>query len=75
AKAEMATTSLDSKMQEIEVEAANIEAQDMLLAYKKQMGLIPETNSPALGEGSPVGNHEKTLGSADTIPNRAKSLE
>lgn len=75
AKAEMATTSLDSKMQEIEVEAANIEAQDMLLAYKRQMGLMPEANTPALGEGSPVINHEKTLGSADQVPNRAKTLE
>jgi phage shock protein A len=75
AKAEMATTSLDSKMQEIETEAANIEAQDMLAAYKRQMGLLPDTQTPALGEGSPVVNHEKTLGSADTLPSRPRTQE
>lgn len=75
AKAEMATSSLDTKMQEIEAEAANIEAQDVLLAYKRQMGLLPDASPPALGEGAPIVNHEKTLGSADTVPNRAKSLE
>jgi phage shock protein A len=75
AKAEMATTSLDTKMQEIEVEAANIEAQDMLLAYKRQMGLAAPEATPALGEGAPVANTEKTLGSSESAPNRARTLE
>jgi phage shock protein A len=42
AKAELATSGLDSKMQEIETEVASIEASDMLLAYKRQMGMLPE---------------------------------
>jgi phage shock protein A len=75
AKAEMATTSLDTKMQEIEAEAANIEAQDLLLAYKRQMGLAAPEATPALGEGAPVVNTEKTLGSADALPNRARTHE
>ena len=76
AKAEMATSTLDNKMAEIEVEAANFEAQDTLLAYKRQMGLIPDAVTPSLGEGSPVVNTEKTLGAADdAMPNRARTTE
>lgn len=76
AKAEMATNTLDNKMAEIEVEAANFEAQDTLLAYKRQMGLIPDAVTPSLGEGAPVMNTEKTLGAADdALPNRARTSE
>ncbi len=74
AKAEMATNTIDTKMQEIELEAANIEAQDSLLAYKRQMGLIPDSPSNALGEGSPVMNTEKTLG-GETAPVRPQAAE
>ncbi|HZS07201.1 MAG TPA: PspA/IM30 family protein [Blastocatellia bacterium] len=78
AKAELANSSLDSRMAEIEAEAANIEANDMLLAYKRQMGMLPETQAPALGEGAPVTGTEKTLGSAQEYPagsERSKTLE
>jgi phage shock protein A len=79
AKAELATSGLDSRMQEIEAEAASFEAQDALLAYKRQMGLLPEAAQPALGEGAPVVNTEKTLGAADphdvAHPDRVKTLE
>jgi phage shock protein A len=68
AKAELAATGVDSRMQEIETEIASIEAQDMLQAYKRQMGLLPEAQAPALGEGAPVINVEKTLGAADNQP-------
>ena len=76
AKAEMATSTLDNKMAEIEVEAANFEAQDTLLAYKRQMGLIPDAVTPSLGEGAPIMNTEKTLGAADdALPPRARTSE
>jgi len=77
AKAELATSGVDSRMQEIEAEAASIEANDMLLAYKRQMGLLPEAAPPALGEGAPVINTEKTLGAAESHdhPDRLKGLE
>jgi phage shock protein A len=78
AKADLATSGLDSRMQEIEAEAASIEANDMLLAYKRQMGLLPEAPPPALGEGAPVVSTEKTLSPAETEiahPDRAKTLE
>ena len=65
AKAEMATTGIDSKMNEIESKVASMEAQDMLSAYKRQMGLLPESAAPALGEGAPV-NVEKTIGSNES---------
>lgn len=52
AKMELASSSVDSQMQEIEKEARNIEAQDALLAYKRQMGLISEGPSPTAESGS-----------------------
>lgn len=75
ARAELASTSLDSRMQGIERELANVEAQDMLLAYKQQMGLAPATASPALGEGAPTINAERTLGAADYVPQERKLTE
>ncbi|MFN0121987.1 MAG: PspA/IM30 family protein [Blastocatellia bacterium] len=77
ARAELASTTLDSKMAEIETEAANFEAMDMLSAYKRQMGLAPPVQAPALGEGAPVMGAEKTLGSAQEAltPDRARTLE
>src|SRR5207245_8945066 len=42
AKMELASSSVDSQMQEIEKEAINIQAQDTLLAYNRQMGMVSE---------------------------------
>ncbi|MCW5967953.1 MAG: PspA/IM30 family protein [Blastocatellales bacterium] len=75
AKADLASSGIDSKMNEIEAEVANIEALDMLSAYKRQMGLIPEAPSAALGEGAPVVNVEKTLGSVEIPSERPKLKE
>lgn len=74
AKAELATSGVDSKMQEIETEIAGIEAQDMLVAYKRQMGMLPEASKQALGEGAPAVGVEKTLGAADTTPSERPKL-
>lgn len=62
AKMELASSSVDSQMQEIEKEALNMQAHDQLLAYKRQMGLISESG-PGLGE------------SQLAPPERAKALE
>lgn len=75
ARAELASSTLDSRMQGIEKEIANIEAQDLLLAYKKQMGILPETSTPALGEGAPSVNSERTLGSGESVPQERKVTE
>lgn len=64
AKMELASSSVDSQMQEIDKEAKNIEAQDALLAYKRQMGLISEGPSPGLAEPG-----------VTAPPQRAKMLE
>jgi phage shock protein A len=72
AKAELAATSLDAKMQNIDRELANIEAQDMLLSYKQQMGLAPAPERPALGEGSSATPADKTLGSVERVPQERK---
>jgi phage shock protein A len=75
AKAELASTSLDTRMQGIEKELANIEAQDMLLAYKSQMGLLPDAAKPALGEGAPASNSERSLGAAESSQPERKLTE
>jgi phage shock protein A len=75
AKAELASSGLDTRMQSIEKELANIEAQDTLLAYKRQMGLLPETPKPSLGEGAPTVNAERTLGAAEPAPPERKLAE
>ncbi|MBI1760123.1 MAG: PspA/IM30 family protein [Acidobacteria bacterium] len=74
ARAELASTGLDSRMQSIDREIANVEAQDMLLAYKQQMGLAPATPQAALGEGAPSVNMEKTLGAAEGVPQQRQKL-
>jgi phage shock protein A len=75
AKAELASTSLDTRMQSVEKELATIEAQDMLQAYKQQMGMLPESAKPALGEGAPALNSERTLGAAESAPQERKLTE
>lgn len=62
AKMQLGTSSVDTQMQEIEREAMDMQLQDKLLSYKKEMGLLPagtETGSPqalpAQGETSPRG--------------------
>jgi len=58
---QLGTASVDSQMQEIEKEAIDMQLQDKLLAYKKEMGLLPEGSSasaspqalPAQGETTP----------------------
>ncbi|QQS47223.1 MAG: PspA/IM30 family protein [Acidobacteriota bacterium] len=75
ARAELASSTLDSRMQGIDKEIANIEAQDMLLAYKRQMGLLPEAAAPALGEGAPSISSERTLGSGESTSQERKVTE
>src|SRR2546430_9797001 len=61
ARMQLGSTSVDNQMQEIEKEAMDMQLQDKLLAYKREMGLLPagsETSSPqaalpAQGETTP----------------------
>ncbi len=64
-KMQLASNSLDSQMQEVEKEAMNIQANDMLLAYKRQMGMISDTSGPGIAAESP----------STTPPQRVKALE
>ena len=55
AKLQLGSASVDTHMQEIEHEALNMQLQDKLLAYKKEMGLLPSAAEapqalPAEGE-------------------------
>lgn len=65
AKMELAGSGVDAQMQEIEKEAMNIQAQDTLLAYKRQMGMVSEGGPGAGAESQSVG----------APPERAKALE
>ncbi len=61
ARMQLGTASVDSQMQEIEKEAMDMQLQDKLLAYKREMGLLGEGSSagatpqalPAQGETTP----------------------
>ncbi len=58
AKMQLGTSNVDTQMQEIEREASNMQLQDKLLEYKRDMGLLPastggqQTALPASGETS-----------------------
>src|SRR5438552_4647287 len=59
ARMELGTSSVDTQMQEIEREAMDMQLQDKLLSYKREMGLLPAATSdsspqalPAQGESS-----------------------
>ena len=60
ARMQLGTSSVDSQMQEIEKEAMDMQLQDKLAAYKREMGLLPEGSTsttpqalPAQGETTP----------------------
>ena len=60
ARMQLGHASVDSQMQEIEKEAMDMQLQDKLAAYKREMGLLPEGSSaaspqalPAQGETTP----------------------
>jgi phage shock protein A len=65
AKLQLGTSSVDSQMADIEREAMDIQLQDKLLEYKKQMGL--------LGEAKPVGQIEAAA--SDTGISSAETSE
>ncbi len=74
AKAELANDTLDNRMLEIEHDANLAAANDALLAYKRQMGLLPAEEAPALGEGAPpVSAH--TLEGVDETTARPRARE
>ncbi len=58
AKMQLSAASVDTQMQEIEREAMDMQLQDKLLSYKREMGLLPSGTSsqpgalPAQGESS-----------------------
>ncbi len=58
AKMQLGTSNIDTQMQEIEREASNMQLQDKLLEYKRDMGLLPASTSgqqaslPASGDTS-----------------------
>src|ERR671938_437697 len=58
AKMQLGAANVDSKMQDIEREAMDMQLQDKLLAYKQEMGLLPSSTTnqpgalPAAGESS-----------------------
>jgi phage shock protein A len=70
ARMDLATTGVDSKIQDIEREAFNIQVDDTLAAYKRQLGVAGEESSlPSIGTESSTG--EKSLGPGE----RARATE
>lgn len=59
AKMQLGAASVDNQMQDIEREAMDMQLQDKLLAYKREMGLLPASTSgpqalPAEGQTTPI---------------------
>lgn len=73
ARMDLATGGVESQIQDIERESLNIQVEDTLTAYKRQMGLAPEASAstPAPPSIHSDSAGEKTLGPSD----RAKALE
>jgi phage shock protein A len=73
ARMELATGGIESQIQDIERESLNVQVDDTLAAYKRQMGLLPESPiavpSPPSIQSDAAG--EKTLGPSE----RSKALE
>jgi len=69
AKMELSTTGIDAQLQDIERDAASIEVDDTLAAYKREMGLVKDSAPVTIGSDARAG--EKTLGPAE----RSKALE
>ncbi len=65
ARMDLATGGIESQIADIERESLNLQVDDMLAAYKQQMG-VGNVAQPSIG-----GESEKTLGPSD----RAKALE
>jgi len=73
ARMDLSTGGVESQIQDIEREALNMQVEDTLTAYKRQMGLVPEApvSTPAPPSITSDSAAEKTLGPSD----RAKALE
>jgi phage shock protein A len=54
AKMQLGTSSVDTQMQEIEREAMDMQLQDKLLEYKRDMGLLPSATGAAAPEALPA---------------------
>jgi hypothetical protein len=51
---QLGATSVDTQMQEIEREAADMQLQDKLLEYKREMGLLPAGSDNATPRALPA---------------------
>jgi phage shock protein A len=71
ARMDLATGGVESQIQDIEREALNMQVEDTLTAYKRQMGLAAEAPSSTPAPPSTHSESEKSLGPSD----RAKALE
>ena len=72
ARMDLATGGIESQIQDIERESLNMQIEDTLSAYKRQMGLEPEVLAPAPAPAVETGSSgEKSLGPSD----KAKALE
>ena len=73
ARMDLATGGVESQIQDIERESLNIQVEDTLTAYKRQMGMIPDSpvSTPAPPSVRSDSAAEKTLGPSE----RGKALE
>jgi phage shock protein A len=69
AKLQLGSASVDTQMQEIEREALDMQLQDKLLAYKREMGLLPEATGAVTPQALPAEGETSAGGQASAVPN------
>jgi phage shock protein A len=67
ARMDLATGGVEAQIAEIERESLNIQVEDSLLAYKRQLGLIHEEPAPPPSVLETESGTEKTLGPSDRV--------
>lgn len=75
AKLQLGSASVDNQMQDIEREAMDIQLQDKLLSYKKDLGLLGEGTGPEAKQISSGNAEEGVSGEAEESASEAKSPE
>jgi phage shock protein A len=65
ARMELATGGVEAQIQDIERESLNLQVEDTLSAYKRQMGLVQETPSAPMPPSLDIESSDKTLGPSE----------
>src|SRR5918992_3694413 len=72
AKMQLGAASVDAQMQDIEREALDMQLQDKLLAYKRDMGLLPSSTSDGEQQALPAAGETSASDQKSTVLNNGR---